>query len=182
MADTEDSSHSSSSSSTDENEEVEEKKRPERKKMTMNMPKGFRGWLKGLQGRLTKSEVSRVDEGLEEMKKLVRGNKGLLFARDLNVGQVGKGWKIMWARKVLQNADEKASLMFLPKVNKNDEGVKVHVCGNWEEGKDKKGNVVAFKRAAGAPQKGGNAEVVEMERKTAKKLAAEIFQLVAAKI
>ena len=181
MSDIEDSSHSSSPSSSDENEDIEETKKPEKKKMTMNMPKGFRGWLKSLQGRLEKSEVSRVDEGLEEMKKLVRRNRGLLFARDLIVGQDIKGWKIMWAGKVLQNANEKASLMFLPKGNKDDEGVKVHVCGNWEEGKDEKGNVVAFKRRAGK-QKGGNVEVVEMERKKARELAAEIFQLVVAKI
>ena len=163
----------------DENEEVEENKRRERKKM--NMPKGFKCWLKGLQGRLEKAEVSRVDEGLEEMKKLVRGTRGILFARDLTVGQAGKGgWR---AGKVLQNADEKASLMFLPRGNKDDEGVKVHIFGNWEEGKDKKGNVVAFKRRAGKQnQKGGNVEVVEIERKTAKELADEIFQLVAAKI
>ena len=97
------------------------------------------------------------------------------------IGQGNTGWKIMWAGKVLQNANEKAPLMFLPKGNKDDEGVKVHVCGNWEEDKDKKGNVVAFKRRAGK-QKGGNVEVVEMERKKAKELATEIFQLVAAKI
>ena len=41
-----------------ENEDIEETKKPEKKKMTMNMPKGFRGWLNGLQGRLEKSEVS----------------------------------------------------------------------------------------------------------------------------
>ena len=121
MSDIEDSSHSSSPSSTDKNENVEETKKAEKKKMTMNMPKGFRGWLNGLQGRLEKSEVSRVDEGLEEMKKLVRRNRGLLFARDLTVGQGNTGWKIMWAGKVLQNANEKAPPMFLPKGNKDDE-------------------------------------------------------------
>merc|ERR1711981_59096 len=75
-----------------------------RKKRTMNMPKGFRGWLRGLQEKLEKSEVSRVDSGLEEMKKLVRANRGLLFAKDITgVDQNGKeGWKIMWAGKVLQ--------------------------------------------------------------------------------
>ena len=185
MGDVEDSSHSSSLSSTDENEEVEEetKKAERRKKMTMNMPKGFRGWLRGLQGRLEKSEVSRVDSGLEEMKKLVRANRGLLFAKDITgVDQNGKeGWKIMWAGKVLQIADEKASLIFLPKGNKEEEEVKVYVCGNWEEGDEKKGNVVAFKRRTGK-QKGGNVEVVEMVRKRAKEIAADVFQLVATKI
>merc|ERR1712242_212476 len=112
MSDVEDGSHSSCSNS-DENEEVEETKKP--KRTTMNMPKGFRGWLRGLQEKIQESEVSRVDVGLEEIKKLVRGNRGLLFARDLDVGQDGKkGLRIMWAGKVLQNANEKASLMFLP--------------------------------------------------------------------
>ena len=184
MGDVEDSSHSSSASSADENEEVEEAKKAERrKKMMMNMPKGFRGWLRGLQGRLEKSEVSRVDSGLEEMKTLVRKNRGLLFARDLTgVDQNDKeGWKIMWAGKVLQIADEKASLIFLPKGNKEEEEVKVYVCGNWEEGNEKTGNIVAFKRRAGK-QKAGNVEVVEMVRKRAKEIAVDVFQLVAAKI
>merc|ERR1712032_1699750 len=123
-----------------------ETKKP--KKTTMNMPKGFRGWLKGLKEKLEKSEVSRVEVGLEEMKKLVRGNRGLLFAKDFDVGQDGKkGWRIMWAGKVLQNANENASLMFLPK-GKEDEN----------------GNVVAFKRRA-VKQKAGNVELVEMVRK-----------------
>jgi len=181
MSDVDDGSHSSCSNS-DENEEVEETKKP--KRTTMNMPKGFRSWLKGLKEKLEKSEVSRVDVGLEEMKKLVRGNRGLLFARNLEVGQDGKkGWRIMWAGKVLQNANENTSLMFLPKGKEDDEGVKVHVYGNWEdEGKEKEnGNVVAFKRRAGK-QKAGNVELVEMVRKTAKEIAADVFQLVSTKM
>ena len=180
MSDVEDGSHSSCSNS-DENEEVEETKKP--KRTTMNMPKGFRGWLRGLQERVEKSEVSKVDLGLEEMKKLVRGNRGLLFARNLEVGQDGKkGWRIMWAGKVLQNANENASLMFLPK-GKEDEGMKVHVYGNWEDegNKEKNGNVVAFKRRAGK-QKAGNVELVEMVRKTAKEIAADVFQIVSTKM
>ena len=180
MSDVEDGSHSSCSNS-DENEEVEETKKP--KRTTMNMPKGFRGWLKGLKEKLEKSEVSRVDFGLEEMKKLARGNRGLLFARNLEVGQDGKkGWRIMWAGKVLQNSNENASLMFLPK-GKEDEGMKVHVYGNWEDegNKEKNGNVVAFKRRAGK-QKAGNVELVEMVRKTAKEIAADVFQLVSTKM
>jgi len=39
--------------------------------------------LKGLQERVKKSEVMRVEVVLEEMKKLVRGNIGLLFAKDI---------------------------------------------------------------------------------------------------
>ena len=185
MSDVEDNSHSSSNEA-DENEEVEERKKTEEKKKTMKMPKGFRKWIQSLQGRIQEEDVSRIELDLEEMKKLVRRNRGVLFAKGLLTVEQGggrrgqQGWRIMLAGKVLQNANEKSSLMFLVKGSK-DEGVGVHVFGNWEEGKDEGGAVVAFKRRGGK-QDGENVERVEMARKAAKQLAADVFQVVLAKM
>ena len=65
--------------------------------------------------------------------------------------------------------------MFLVKGSK-DEGVGVHVFGNWEEDKDEGGAVVAFKRRGGK-QDGENVERVKRRARRRRQRSARRWQM-----